>query len=181
MTYTTAQRRAFETLGIPYVCLESEELMIYDAILAELKPQVCLEWGAGWSTVYFPSRHPYIEWWIAIEHDRGWYDRLKDRVPANVDLWYCPDKRNYVVHPSSLGVKFDFISIDGVHRGLCMSAASILLKRGTGRCLLHDTERVEYHQWFKSFDHTEKLISGLTAEQNPHGNAGRGLHMFWNK
>lgn len=179
--FTPAQRMAFESLHIPYVCLEPAELEIYDAILRELRPELCLEWGAGWSTIYFPSRHPCIEKWIAIEHNPAWYHRLKDRVPANVDLrLFAEQDDGYIFDIFNDELRFDFINVDGVRRGECMLAASLLLQPVTGRCLLHDTAREEYHRWFKAFDHAEKLVEGLLAGQNPHGQAGRGLHLFWN-
>jgi len=171
---------AFESLNIPYVCLEPAELEIYDALLADLKPKLCLEWGAGWSTVYFPTQHPYIEKWISIEHDPPWVGRLATRVPDNVDLRLFEEKGDgYIFDIFDDELKFDFISIDGQRRGECMLAASLLLADG-GRCLLHDTERQEYHRWFGVFDRAEKLAEGLPPEQNPHGGAGRGVYQFWN-
>jgi len=154
-------------------------LEIYDALLADLKPKRCLEWGAGWSTGYFPTQHPCVEKWISIEHDAGWYYGLRDRVPANVDLRHCIDDE-YVFGIFDDELRFDFIMVDGRQRDKCMLAASLLLKPVTGRCLLHDTARQEYHKWFRVFDHAEELTEGLSAEENPHGNAGRGLYQFWN-
>ena len=178
--HTPAQRMVFGSLKIPYVCLEPGELEIYDALLRKLRPELCLEWGAGYSTIYFPSRHPYIKRWVAIEHEVGWCHRLKDRVPTSVDLRHLPGDE-YIFDIFDDGLRFDFISIDGRRRGECMLAASILLKRGTGRCFLHDTARQEYHKWFGVFDHAEQLAEGLSDEQNPHGSAGRGLYQFWNE
>jgi len=180
-TFTARQQATFESLNIPYVCLESEELRIYDAILSELRPKLCLEWGAGYSTVYFPTQHPYIERWVSIEHNPAWVGRLAGMVPANVDLRLFEETGDgYIFDIFDDELEFDFIMIDGVRRSECMLAASLLLADG-GRCLLHDTARQEYHRWFRVFDHAEQLTEGLMAEQNPHGNAGRGLHCFWNE
>jgi len=179
MVYTPAQQMAFLSLEIPPVCLEPKELEIYDATLRKLKPKLCLEWGAGWSTVYFPSRHPYIERWIAIEHDPAWYHRLTDRVPPSVDLRLCQDAQSYVFDIFDDGLKFDFISVDGRWRDYCMLAASILLKPVAGRCFLHDTGRLAYARWFNVFDHHRKWTEG----RDPHPNGGfkgRGLTMFGN-
>ncbi len=182
MDYTPSQRMAFESLNIPNVGLEPREIVLYDTHLRWAKPKLCLEWGAGWSTIYFPTQHPYIEKWIAIEHDLGWYARLAGRVPANVELRHFDlEGDGYIFDIFDDELRFDFISIDGRRRGECMLAASLLLKPVTGRCLLHDTARPEYHEWFRVFDHAEKLVEGLSAEENPHGKAGRGVHVFWNE
>ena len=180
-TWTSQQEADFKRLSIPYVCLEPAELEIYDAALCKLGHGLCLEWGAGYSTIYFPSQHPDLEW-IAIEHNPVWRDLLKGRLPINASLRFFPDETGYVFDVFDDGVKLDFISVDGKDewRGYCMLAASILLKPGTGRCFLHDTARREYRRWFGVFDHAEKLADGLTAEQNPHGSAGRGIYQFWN-
>jgi len=179
MAYTPTQQAAFESLGIPLVDLEPAELTICDAELRKFKPRLCLEWGAGRSTIYFPSQHPYIEKWIAIESDRGWYDRIKDRVPPSVDLRYLPNQQDYVFAIFDDKLKFDFISVDGRWRDMCMLAAALLLKPKTGRCFLHDTGRRAYQRWFNVFDHHQKWTEG--KDRLPNGDfVGRGLHTFWN-
>jgi len=171
--FTPGQLAEFEALGIPYVCLEADELGIYNRLLRERTPKTCLEWGAGWSTVYFPSQHGCIERWVAIEHDEGWVRRLQAKgLPEAVDLYHATGD-DYVWAPFAYTAEraFDWIVVDGVQRGACMLAASKLLAFG-GCCLLHDTGRVECARWFEAFDCWSVLTEGSPT--------GRGMTLLWN-
>lgn len=171
-TWTPNQQAEFDQLGIPYLCLESKELYLYNRLLDALRPRFCLEWGAGWSTVYFPWRHPYIERWLAIEHDPEWRERILLQVAPSVEVRVPED---YVHSP--VGESFDWIVVDGIMRRQCLEVAATLLRRPRGRCLLHDTARTEYLKWLGPFKHHRKLADGLQVSQ--HGDAGRGMYLLW--
>jgi hypothetical protein len=51
------------------------EIQIIKNILTKLKPRKCLEWGSGYSTVYFPKIAGCK--WISIEHDQIWFAKIK--------------------------------------------------------------------------------------------------------
>ena len=46
-----------------------------------------LEWGSGGSTLYFPK---FVESYHSIEHDQGWYDKIKPQISDNVDYYHVP-------------------------------------------------------------------------------------------
>jgi len=173
--FTPEQRERFRLLGIPYVCLEAEELDLYDRLLEEYQPALCLEWGAGWSTIYFPNQHGFIQRWVAVEHDVHWVFRVRERgIPRTVDLCRA-EGEDYVWAPFEaveVGERYDWITIDGVQRGACVLAASRLLAPG-GRCLVHDTGRAAYVRWFRAFDQYEVLVEGTPT--------GRGITLLWNE
>jgi len=145
--------------------MKYKEIEIIKEILINLKPRKCLEWGAGYSTLYFP-RFTDCEW-IAIEHDEEWFKKLKDLinrdprvriyfVPPNNYPWSDPygdggyeDLRDYIEFPGKLG-KFDFILIDGRARRYCLIKAYEVLN-DYGVVVLHDANREYYHEPFKLY------------------------------
>jgi len=148
----------------------SDELEVMERILEELKPKRCLEWGAGGSTLYFPRKYEFIKLWFSIEHNMEWFEKLKSKVPTNVELFLAKDIEEYVLYPVQEG-KFNFIFIDGKWRRLCMYVASKILDEN-GLCLLHDSSRPRYRPAFNFFLHHEKLTEGTGKSD--------GLHAFWN-
>lgn len=62
----------------PY--MEKRELDIITEILTRLEPKVCLEWGAGYSTIYFANFLEKRSKWIAIEHDKKWAQKISDHL-----------------------------------------------------------------------------------------------------
>lgn len=145
------------------------EIVIIEEILDNLKPQKCLEWGAGYSTLYFPKLLDNNAKWVSIEHEKEWFERIKNlNKNDNVELYLVEpnrypwsdiygdgdylDLKNYVEFPSRFG-KFDFILIDGRARKYCLEKAYELLKN-SGVVVLHDANRVYYHEPFRLFKHS---------------------------
>ena len=153
---------------LPYVM--SDELEVMERILEELKPKRCLEWGAGGSTLYFPRNHEFIELWLSLEHDKEWYEKLKSKVPTNVELVLAKNVEEYILYPVHKG-KFNFIFVDGKWRLLCMYVASKILDEN-GVCLLHDSSRPQYRPAINFFPYCKKLTEGTGKSD--------GLHAFWN-
>lgn len=149
-----------------------EDIDMVDKVLEFFKPKVCLEWGSGGSTIYFPQKHSFIEKWISIEENPNWHKEVLKKKPDKVDLklWRGED---YVSGILKEGMNFDFILIDGIKREECMRTASFLLK-DKGICLLHDTWRKKYQPYFFSFKYYRKLTEGSAEKEN-------GLYIFTNE
>jgi hypothetical protein len=51
---------------VPY--MRGREIAIVLDLLRHVRPQMCLEWGSGYSTAYFPRFLSNHARWVAIEH-----------------------------------------------------------------------------------------------------------------
>lgn len=161
-----------------YPYMNDKEVVILDKLLSELKPEKCLEWGSGGSTLYFPEVHKdSIKLWFSIEHDGNWYEAVSQHgYPANVSLVH-KDFSEYMTLPEG---KFDFILVDGRNRLACLQSIKDkgLLAKG-GIAVLHDSGRLRYRSGFDLFDHWEEI----SPSSNPTADGGledQGLVKFWN-
>ncbi len=150
--------------------MKYREIDLIGEILQTLRPQRCLEWGAGYSTTYFPSRLGNHGTWLSIEHDEEWAKVVRGINKRNsVTIEYvAPDNirwgessqdgtfkdfRNYIEFPASSG-PFDFILVDGRARSACLQfAKEILNKRGV--VILHDANRLSYREAWGSYPFQE--------------------------
>jgi predicted O-methyltransferase YrrM len=153
------------------VHMAAEEFSQLLAAMHAVSPQRCLEWGSGGSTGALLRYCPFVERYVSIEHDRGWYEKVRAAVnDPRLDLHHVPpdeavprsrlrrtriawDARAereravmaaYVDFPATLGVTFDFVLVDGRARRFCLPAGWALLRPG-GLLILHDAQRVQYH------------------------------------
>lgn len=153
--------------------MKSRELDIINEALEALRPARCLEWGAGHSTRYFPPRLPALERWTSVEHNATWFEEVRSmRLDPRVALVAIPpdhgeypntrkegtyeDFRTYVDFPATLGVRFDFIFIDGRARTACLAQAFELVSE-RGLVILHDANRDHYVQDLPPFAHLLRL------------------------
>lgn len=148
--------------------MQHKELIIITEILKNKKPKTCLEWGAGNSTIYFPQYLDEDAKWIAIEHDKEWFNECRRRIryDGKVKIYYMPpnefpwtddhgdgsfsDLEDYITFPEKLDEKFDFILIDGRARKNCLINALKLLNID-GIVVLHDANRKYYHEPFRLY------------------------------
>ncbi|MCA9638247.1 MAG: class I SAM-dependent methyltransferase [Myxococcales bacterium] len=143
------------------------------AALHLVAPRRLLESGAGGSTRFFLSAVPELERLVSIEHDGEWAAKVRaDIRDPRLDLHHVPadipptaaeqrDRkkrqawdaraehdpailRSYVERPRSLGIEFDVILVDGRARRYCLAEGYSLLRAG-GLMILHDAQRVDYH------------------------------------
>jgi hypothetical protein len=142
------------------------------AALHALAPRRCLEWGSGGSTRAVLEECGFIERYVSIEHDRVWYDKVRaavtdprlflHHVPADrpmppgrhtapeQEAWDAQAEADpavlatYVAFPTTLGMTFDFVLVDGRARIHCIPVGFRLLRAG-GLLVVHDAERREYH------------------------------------
>lgn len=79
-----------------------------------------LEFGAGQSTLWWAERGARV---VAFEADRGWYEHLKTRIPANVDLRFTTTEsaesclRDVRAQLDRVAQReFDVVVVDGLYR-----------------------------------------------------------------
>lgn len=128
------------------------------------------EYGSGASTLWLAERSAKV---VSVEHDRGWFDRMRTDAPPNVDLLFVPPKKQgtiwsvsspehfydeYVKTISTFD-EFDLVVIDGRARIACVQRAMSHVRPG-GYLLLDDANRQQYQAakqiltgWHK-IDHT---------------------------
>lgn len=87
-----------------------------------------LEWGSGGSTLHFPK---FVKKYFSIEHNKEWYDKIKNEIPDNVAYTYVkqnlprtrPTKfrefKDYIEKAGSFNKKFDKVLVDGRARPEC--------------------------------------------------------------
>lgn len=148
------------TDNIPWLNFEEREVFII--ILKTLRPKICLEWGAGYSTLYFPKFIGKDAKWFSVEHDIKWSEKIRRlNKKKNVEICHTPpdkypwtdknndgaysDLKNYIEFPAFQ--KYDLIFIDGVARKDCLKKAYELITED-GIVILHDAEREYYHEPF---------------------------------
>jgi predicted O-methyltransferase YrrM len=121
----------------PY--LGSNQTMVIIDLLDRIKPKRVLEYGAGYSTVFFPSFFPSTKW-IAIEHNDFFTDAIKELMPDNVSLYIEPIHNHYVrlgEYFKNQDGPFDFIFVDGERRPECIELAPRIMNDGAV-ILMHD-------------------------------------------
>ena len=148
--------------------MKNREIRVVEEILENLSPEKCLEWGAGYSTIYFPKFLKEDAKWITVEHDEKWSRKIRkichnpkveifhvaaDRFPWTDDHndGSYEDLSGYIQFPSNYG-DFDFVLIDGRARKACIIKAYNLLKE-EGVVILHDANREHYHKPFGLYKH----------------------------
>jgi predicted O-methyltransferase YrrM len=152
---------------IPLPWLTSVEIHILSKFLSSTDPEYCLEWGAGYSTVYLPKRIRNLKKWISIEHDQQWYATIKSKIKdEHVELIHIPpdnypwsdkdkdgsysDLEHYIEYPGDLNLLFDFVLVDGRARNECLNHASDLISP-SGFVFLHDAQRPYYQNSIEKY------------------------------
>lgn len=135
--------------------MKNKELEIVTSILEKLHPDRCLEWGTGYSTLFFTRILKPSATWVSIEHDQSWYRVVAGLnenpqvkvvgVPANTVGFgegegTYDDFKDYVDYPTG---SYDFILIDGRARKDCLRRAEQLVT-DHGIVVVHDANRNEY-------------------------------------
>jgi len=161
-----------------------EEYAALLALVGAQRPRRCLEWGSGGSTRALLADCDWIERYVSIEHNPRWFERVRRTVtdprlelhlllpdPATpaprhwkrrIQAWDARAEQepailaDYVGFPATLGVRFDFVLVDGRARRFCLRAGWELLAPG-GVLLLHDAQRPEYRDVLFSLGNPELL------------------------
>ncbi len=162
------------------------EIDLVEELIRTLAPASCLEWGAGYSTLHFPTLLGAGARWLTVEHDREWAERITGLnrspavevvcVPPSCDRWTDPHEdgsraelAGYVDFPEDRG-PFDLIVVDGRARVACIEKAAGLLADG-GVVMLHDANRVFYHGPFGLYPH-RALFTTRRFERKQQGGGG---------
>ena len=103
--------------------------------------QLMFEYGSGNSTQWFASRVKKV---TSLENHEGWYNYVKDTMPANVSLVFQPS--GVPAYVGAIGDQenaFDVVIVDADERVECMlNAANHLTDRGV--IILDDAARDQY-------------------------------------
>jgi predicted O-methyltransferase YrrM len=89
----------------------------------DLRTKKVLEWGSGYSSVFFAKRSYKV---ISIEHSADWYTEVKNFEMPNHKI-IIADEMEYVEAAVNLDEVFDVIVIDGIKRAECARVAPMLL------------------------------------------------------
>jgi len=149
------------------------EMDIITEVLANTAPSKCLEWGSGYSTLYFPGLLPGLEYWHSLEHHKAWHEKVKGMnsnpnvtvslvEPDFKDYFglrgkYGPrlegtyeDFKTYIEWPRNTPGGYDFIFIDGRARKECLRIAFDLIS-DRGAVIVHDANRDSYFEELPPF------------------------------
>lgn len=135
--------------------MRHKEIELIVETIKALRPTSCLEWGSGYSTLYFPQFIPPEGNWLSIEHEPEWAEIIAGRnsnqqvevrtILPNNDKWNgdgtLDDFFNYIKQPSSQ--HYDLILVDGRARLACVQEAKNMLTE-RGIIILHDANRTKY-------------------------------------
>ena len=137
---------------LPWITYPASELLT-----RRVRPDdAVFEYGAGMSTFWWAERVRRV---VAIEHDLAWYEKLRGRLPANVELLHQPLEyggaycRGVLADPGA----FSLVVIDGRDRVACARHAVKGLTAG-GVIVWDDTDRSQYREGIE-FLHAEGFRS----------------------
>jgi hypothetical protein len=141
---SASQRRPVDARGEPLPWLSYPFI---DFIRPRLRPDMSIvEFGAGQSTLFWAPRVRTV---FSVESDRNWYDELKGRLPANVELRHQPfdaaDPSAYAHSADAWSGRSDIVLVDGPERDLTLRHAPTLLREG-GVIVLDNARRAAYAQ-----------------------------------
>lgn len=158
--------------------MKHREIDVLTELVRALKPQRALEWGAGYSTLYFPALLPPGARWTAVEHDGVWAGIVRRRDPGPaVEILHVPpdrfpwtdehgdgayeDLRRYVDAAERVA-PLDFVLVDGRARRACVRRALDCL-HDCGVVVLHDANRATYRMTFDGYSQQLLLLDGRTG------------------
>lgn len=100
------------------------------------------EFGSGNSTLYYSKHVASVD---SVENDLFWFNKIKNEMPANANLFYqeLVNGGDYSKYSLQTGKKYDMIVVDGRDRVNCCKESVNALKP-TGVIILDDSERAEY-------------------------------------
>lgn len=102
------------------------------------------EYGSGYSTLWWSARAKSV---VSVEHDRGWYDRMKAQVPANVELIYEELVPGGAYSKKATEFRSDIIVVDGRDRVNCAKAClGGLTERGV--VIWDNSDRERYREGY---------------------------------
>jgi predicted O-methyltransferase YrrM len=168
-------RRLLRRASVPW--MRHRELDTIREVIQSLQPRMCLEWGAGYSTLHFPRLLSPEARWVSVEHDAAWASRVRNmnRDPR-VTVFCVPpnqfprtdadgseaDLSDYLEFPARFA-PFDFILIDGRARAAALQRARAMLSEN-GVVVLHDANRRRYLDATRAYAH-QLLLQDYRADE----------------
>lgn len=127
------------------------------------KTQHIFEYGSGSSTIFYAERAGSV---TSVEHDKGWFDKVKNTSPANAEMIFCQLEKDgeYAKKATLLNRKFDIIIVDGRDRKNCCKYSVDALS-ANGVLVLDDSEREVYNDarsFLKEKGFKELSFSGIS-------------------
>ncbi len=165
-------------MRIPLPMMRYREINIINEVIAHTDPKRVLEWGCGYSTLYYPKMLGDGGSWLSVDHNQHWVEKIERRnenpivsihyvEPENPE-WTdefrdggYSDLTGYIEFPTDRG-KFDLILVDGRARKECLIKAKELVAEN-GIVILHDANRVSYHEPLKAFKFQEFFLDYRTT------------------
>jgi hypothetical protein len=107
---------------------------------------VMFEYGSGYSTLFWARRAARV---IAVEYDQAWYEKVRELLPANAELRFCPADRDrdYCRQIGLAGIPVDIVVVDGRDRVNCVRQSLPYLS-SRGIVVLDDSDRKRYGEAF---------------------------------
>ncbi|MCX7013966.1 MAG: hypothetical protein NTW86_15675 [Candidatus Sumerlaeota bacterium] len=104
------------------------------------------EYGSGNSTLWWSQQVSRV---VSYEHDRDWYNSLKERIPSNVEYHYCALVYGGEYCKAILGHshRFHIIVIDGRDRVNC-ARNSLGALRDDGVIIWDNSDQDKYLEGF---------------------------------
>lgn len=104
------------------------------------------EYGAGASTRWWAA---HVHDVVSVEHDRAWYERVSEGLPANVRLSHVPlePAGAYAASAAAEPGAYEVIVIDGRDRVNCARASLVGLARG-GVIVWDNSDRPGYAEGY---------------------------------
>ncbi len=114
------------------------------------KSFIVFEYGSGNSTLWFSKKVHHID---SVEHDKEWYEQIKNNIPQNVTLYYKQlESDEYEKTILETPNQYDMVIIDGRKRMECAEYAIQKLKE-SGVIVLDNSECYpEIFKFLKSKD-----------------------------
>lgn len=176
--------------------MKYREILLLEELLDNLQPKQCLEWGSGYSTLYFPQFLGPEARWLAIEHSDEWAKQVNSLngnsrvktvgVPPKAFPWTdehndgaYADLADYVDYPGD-SAPYDFILVDGRARVECLKRAYEWIS-DNGVVVLHDAMRPYYHPPLEVFPHQALFkIVGIGDKGLWFGSKGMPIETYLN-
>ena len=106
----------------------------------DFSDKTVFEYGCGHSTLFWAARAARV---VSVEHNAGWYDLVKGKLPANCTLVHEPESDAYAAAIAKFDAQFDVIVVDGLVTGRtrikCARAAIPYLRDG-GMIILDNSD-----------------------------------------
>jgi len=96
-----------------------------------------LEFGSGNSSIFWSKRCKNL---TSIEHNKDWYNTVKEKINSNNSKLILTDENNYV-NICNKSDKFDIIIIDGIKRRECAEHVKNCIQTDTGIIILDNSDR----------------------------------------